>query len=757
MNRLWLLVVGLALSAGVASAQDTLPEPLRQARALIVAGKIEDAVHAAEAYTIENRRDERGFIVLGDAWMQQMPAGRLSAARAYQEAERLAPHDPMPPFKFAAAGLWLGGDDGEAMAKQGLERVIELDPLYPEAWDDWLTLFRNTSSRRRMRERLSPFRDNAIIRSRLALLAIEDEHYTEADQLLDSALTADSTNASWLALRAQAAFEVGDTVGGWDSYHRALAHADQDSTDALWHQAIGIAWPYEVRLWVAGVPPERKQAWLESFWARRNPNLFAGLNHRVAEHFARFRYARKHYPLLHPLISYHRSLIARAMNLEPSGGERQWNMRCEIYQTLPPVHVRLPPRDPTAAYYGGNHSPPPPQGDFMAGVVGVPDPGVSSARERARTSLSPWALLTDQELAGAPWEIQKMVTPGVRQSLFAPLNLDLRSVDSVAARIGYNLVTGLDDRGVMYLRFGPPDGRAVGGKNVVDPQCGMPDVERWEYAQYGEVRFARPSAFSRGERNVPDMVFRAMNDRQFDLVQTGLTKDASSVPAPLSFGVWTTQFAGSGDQSATDVVVVSTRGAVAASLVGLHDAGPVSTDSAGSVTLSSAPGSFVVVAQARDSGRLGRMELGVTVRSFARRPSISGLLVAASWDAPNPGRTAMLQHVQRTLEFTQGTTIRSYAEVYGLRPDGGTVRYRAQYELLRTDAPARDIQLEEWPGATRLEFERMARAAPGEAVVETLDIVPAQTPPGRYLLRVRVQDLVAGADAGRGSISFAVR
>ena len=41
--------------------------------------------------------------------------------------------------------------------------------------------------------------------------------------------------------------------------------------------------------------------------------------------------------------------------------------------------------------------------------------------------------------------------------------------------------------------------------------------------------------------------------------------------------------------------------------------------------------------------------------------------------------------------------------------------------------------------------------------VETLNIVPAQVPPGRYLLRVRVQDLVTGADAGRGSISFAVR
>lgn len=42
-------------------------------------------------------------------------------------------------------------------------------------------------------------------------------------------------------------------------------------------------------------------------------------------------------------------------------------------------------------------------------------------------------------------------------------------------------------------------------------------------------------------------------------------------------------------------------------------------------------------------------------------------------------------------------------------------------------------------------------------MVETLDITPAQLPAGKYLLRVRVTDLVAGKDAGRGSISFAVR
>jgi cytochrome c-type biogenesis protein CcmH/NrfG len=739
------LLAAFCLCAVPAAAQDSLPPQLREARASIAAGKIDDAIHMAERYTRDHSRDAVGFLVLGDAWMKQMPVGRFRAAQAYQEAERLAPRDPAPPYQHAQVGLWLGGDDGERMAAQGLERVLGLDPLYQDAWDGWLTLFRNSGSRRRMAELLRPYRANPLIRSRLALLAIEDERYDEANQLLDSALVVDSTNAAWLALRAQSAFEAGDTTGGWDLYRRALAHADRDSTDALWHQAIGIAWPYEVKLWAGGVPPAQRQAWLESFWARRNPNLFAGVNHRVAEHFARFRYARRHYALLHPLISYHRSQIGRAMNLEPSAGEREYYQRCEMYEVLsaPFIHA--------IAGMGG-----------QAIVAGTPLPGVSSARDQARISVEPMSILTEEErdrvtiLAHTLGQLSP-VPFGLTQTIFAPLGLDLRSMDSVAARVGYNLATGLDDRGVMYLRFGAPDQQFVGGRNVGDPRCGVPDVERWKYAEYGEVRFSRPSAFSRGERTVPDMVFRAMNEGQFAAARTGLTRDDSSEPAPLEFGIWTAQFRDTADARATDLVVISTRGAVAASLEATSHAGGVYTGDAGTATVPSTPGLYVLVAQAQDSGLLGRQTLALTVRPFARTPGVSDLLLAPAWDEPGADRAAMLAHLQRTLTFAQGSTVRSYAEAYGLTTEAGTVRYRAQYELLKTERPERDIALDEWPRATRFEFRRERPAAGAGAEVETLDIVPAQVPPGKYLLRVRIQDLVTGRDVGRGSIAFAVR
>ena len=264
------LLAALWLSPVPAVAQDTLSGPLAQVHALVAAGRTDEAIRAAERYTSDHPRDPRGFLALGDAWMKQMPAGRFRAARAYEEAQRLAPNDPEPPYRYAQAGLWLGGDDGEDMAKRGLERTLALSPTYRDAWDEWLTLFRNGGSRRHMADLLAPFASDHVIRGRIALLDIEEERYAEADAQLDTALATDSTEVGWLALRAQSAFEAGDTLGGWTFYRRALAHADRDSTDALWHQVVGIARSSEVREWSAGVPPARKRAWLEAFWARRN-------------------------------------------------------------------------------------------------------------------------------------------------------------------------------------------------------------------------------------------------------------------------------------------------------------------------------------------------------------------------------------------------------------------------------------------------------------------------------------------------------
>ena len=739
-------VIGVFAVLAVApnqSPQDTLPAQLVAASRALASDSIEQAIRFAERYTWQAPRDPRGFLVLGDAYARRMPAGRFRALEAYRHAQRLAPADPDPPYRMAQMGLWLGGDDGERIAREELEHVLELDPLYKDSWSLWLTLYRNGGDRRKMAERLAPRRTHPVIQAGIAQLLVEDEAYADANRLLDSALTADSTSPAWLALRAQSALEAGDTVAGFTFYRRALVHAESDSGDVLWRQLIGIATPEEVRAWWAGVPLAQRGAWLDSFWARRNPNLFAGANARIAEHFSRLRYARKHFPLLHPLVSYHRNARARTLELQPSQSERAMHLRCEVYQSA--------------------------IGPSAAGTV---LPGVSRASDAA-AAFGALAYLTDEErnqikttlrLGG---RVSPLVSAAIAEEgpfalapgLFAPLGLDLRNLDSTAARIGYNLATGLDDRGLMYLRFGPPDKLVLGGDNTVDPKCATTELERWRYAKWGEVRFARPSAFSEGLRTTPEMVFRPMNQGQLETMKLGLTRDAPSEPAPLEFGVWTAHFRHAARPVLSDLVVVATTGEVAASLVGGQTAvRERQIGAAGYVTLRVAPDRYVLLVHARRGDALGRQTLAVSIRAFGDAPGLSDLLVAAPWQADSSvDRPAVLDHLRRDLTFRPGEAVRVYAELYGLAPGASRIEYRAAYRLLKSDNPARDVLRETWQGATAFEFDRVRPAQPGSLEVETLDLDPRYLSSGTYLLRLEVTDKTVARLVGRSTIALVVR
>jgi tetratricopeptide (TPR) repeat protein len=734
-----LLPIVASLTLAQTPSLDSLPDALVRAQAALAAGRVADAIDVAQHYTLDHSRDPRGFLTLGDAYAARMPDGRFRAIEAYREAARLAPRSHEAPYRIAQMGLRLGGADGERIAGDALERVLDLDPLYKDAWDQWLGLYRNSGGRRKMIERLLPYRGQPVIHARVAQLLIEEERYPEANALLDSVLVTDSTNVLWLALRAQGALEAGDTLEGIRVYRNALAHAAYDSTGELWRQVVGIATPDEVRVWGAGVPGELRGPWLEGFWARRNPDLFASINPRIAEHFARLRYARKHYPLWHPLSLFQRSALARTLNLEPSHAEREFYLRCEVYQALAP-----------------------------SSGLQVSLPGVSNSRDQSRVAPGLYSFLTDEERESL--RMNARVKPGVEAAIlradpfafsptvFLPLGLDLRNVDTTAARVGYNLATGLDDRGIMYLRFGAPEHLTLGGDNAIDPSCQTMDVERWHYAEWGEVRFAKPSALSRGTRNVSEMLFRPMNERQFAGMQLGLTRDASSESAPLDFGVWLAQFRDERDTTRTDLVVVSTRGELAGSLVGtVGGAAEVRQSMSGQLTMSAPPGGYTLVTDAREGDRLGRQSLGVRLRRFDSQPAMSDLLLAKPWSSDSPDRDAMLAHIQRDLTFSVGDVVRAYAEVYGLRKEVDVESYHATYWLLKTNDPRRDLAKADWHGATLIAFDRVRRVAGANAAVELLDLTPTGIPSGKYLLRLEIFDNVAKKPVGRATMAFEAR
>ncbi|MGH7606250.1 MAG: hypothetical protein ACREME_02840, partial [Gemmatimonadales bacterium] len=305
-----------------------------------------------------------------------------------------------------------------------------------------------------------------------------------------------------------------------------------------------------------------------------------------------------------------------------------------------------------------------------------------------------------------------------------------------------------------------PEKLVLGGDNSSDPQCFTNELERWRYTEWGEVRFSRPSAFSRGLRTTPEMVFRPMNERQFEVMQRGLTRDATSEPAPLEYGVWSAQFRHARNGRLADVIAVTTRGEIAAMLVAdTGGSGDVRRGATGHVVITAPPGRYALLVNARDADTLGRQTLSFRVRDFARGPGISDLVVGLPWESEDVDRGAMLSHLRRDLTFRAGESVRVFAEVYGLRetPDG--IAYRATYRVLRTDNPSRDIARADWGslGALTFEFDRASPPTHETAQIETIVVEPRYLPPGTYLLRLEVRDNTVGATLGRSTIALLVR
>src|SRR2546426_602079 len=118
----------------------------------------------------------------------------------------------------------------------------------------------------------------------------------------------------WAATRARRspARRSSGCSSGYAWYDSALAHAALDSSGALWDNVRLIATPDEAARFAATGPGDARRFFLW-FWGKRDPNLVTPWNERIAEHFRRLAYARRHFHLLHPLSLYHRSATARGL------------------------------------------------------------------------------------------------------------------------------------------------------------------------------------------------------------------------------------------------------------------------------------------------------------------------------------------------------------------------------------------------------------------------------------------------------------
>ena len=266
----------------------------------------------AEHLVATRPQDPRAHLLLGRVWYAWPVIGRYPALAEFRAAARLAPEDPAPLYWQVRVGQHLGSDEGEVLIREAILRIFALTPDYEDCWTLFQGLYHNPDIWRRADRALARHPDDPVALERRARIAIALELPEQADSLALRAMGRRGATVPLFLLRAEAAFDASRDSAGYAWYDSAVAHADADSTGALWDQVWMIASPAELDRQDSTVPGQR-QAFFEWFWARRDPDLVTPQNERIAEHYRRMAEVRRMFHLLHPYVTWHRSPSARAL------------------------------------------------------------------------------------------------------------------------------------------------------------------------------------------------------------------------------------------------------------------------------------------------------------------------------------------------------------------------------------------------------------------------------------------------------------
>ncbi|HWZ28353.1 MAG TPA: GWxTD domain-containing protein, partial [Gemmatimonadales bacterium] len=291
----------------------TLQDPLTaRAESLLARHELGAARSLAEELVRRHPDDPSIHLLLGRVWLEWPVFGRYNALNEFRAAERLAPQDPEPWYWQTRAGLRLGDDEGEVLVREAVLRILALDPEYRDAWDLFSTVFHDDGIWRRADLALAHHSDDPVVAERRAGIALALDDFPRADSLAATVLAVRTRYVPGYLLRAEAAFGQGEDSAGFAWYDSAVAHADLDSTGAMWDQVWMIASPAEVARHDSTTPGERRR-FFEWFWEKRDPNLVTPANERIAEHFRRLSYVRRAFHILHPYSYYHRSSTWRSI------------------------------------------------------------------------------------------------------------------------------------------------------------------------------------------------------------------------------------------------------------------------------------------------------------------------------------------------------------------------------------------------------------------------------------------------------------
>jgi hypothetical protein len=331
---------------------------------------------------------------------------------------------------------------------------------------------------------------------------------------------------------------------------------------------------------------------------------------------------------------------------------------------------------------------------------------------------------------------------------------DVRAGDATSSALA-----GLDARGLIYIRHGPPDALLRGYFDPLNP-LGAPesplDIEGWLYHTPGggggtlSIGFRRASGSLIAELGGGDFIFLPTNRRQAASTRVALETDRSTLPAPLATRTWSAFFK-SAELGLTDVYYKAQGDSAAVVLWDANDE-PVRASGPGLLQVTVPPGGYALGLDVVGGGVLGRARRGTIVPRFSLVDlGLSSLALAPASSLLD--RDAALRGMPADLVYPAATPLAAYVEVYGLTADpSGRAQYRVRYEF----EPVRSLTARLFRGARPVVFE-FDRSVAASATAERLVIDPDKLPAGRYRVTVVVTDLQRNVKSESAALEVTVR
>jgi tetratricopeptide (TPR) repeat protein len=304
-----------------------------------------------------------------------------------------------------------------------------------------------------------------------------------------------------------------------------------------------------------------------------------------------------------------------------------------------------------------------------------------------------------------------------------------------------NLEDGLDDRGRIFVRYGPPDERLA---------CEVAN-ETWRYhlpEGVLQVTFARRT----GSDSSGDAMVTPVVRGEGEAARWLLATDRPSGPEELRLAHWSAAFRGA-NRWQTELLVIPDSATTLAALTDPQGRDVARDSGIGApLRLAAAPGRYLFALDAARGDSIGRYRGAVTLAPFTGESLAVSSLLATGRAAP-PERWAMAAAAPAELHFPADRPLRVYAEIYGLAVAGGLSHYDVEYAVDRVGAAAPPLR-----GAPPRTSFRFRRERPAQSVtVESLVVDPGRLPRGRYRLRLVVTDALSGSRRESSPLEFDLR